>query len=130
LGEAYVKMEMPYLRHMIAGLMRWLDVDKLVEVEGVSEGASQDLEIMVLDARVDADRTVVVINHGDEDVNATFRIQVRHTGRVRQPGRVQVRELIHFRSLEGAVVGDRIVLNAAVPGRDVAVFNIYRLLSG
>ena len=70
LGEAYVKMEMPYLRQVIAGLMRWLNVDVMVEVEGISEEASQDLEITVLDAKVDADRTVVVINHGEEGVDS------------------------------------------------------------
>jgi beta-galactosidase len=121
LGEAYVKMEMPYLRQLVGGLMAWLGVAGAVEVEGVSAELAQDLEIMVLDAEDTADRTVVVINHADDDVQATLRIQVR------RPGRLQVRELISFRSLPVQVQGERIVVAAAIPARDVAVFNVYAL---
>lgn len=121
LGEAYMKMEMPYLRRMIAGLLEWLGVEKLVQVEGCSDSASGDLEIMVLDAGKEADRSVVVINHGQEDVDATLRIKLR------EEGRLEARELITFNSLPFTREGGRLVLPLDIPGRDVRVYNIYKL---
>lgn len=122
LGEAYTKMETPYLRQMIGGLLRAYGVEKPVEVSDMSDEASQDLEIMVLDAEGEADRTVVVINHASAPAQGWLRIKVR------EAGRLQVRELISFRSLPYTLEGDRLVVQADIPGREVGVYNIYKLV--
>jgi beta-galactosidase GanA len=121
LGEAYVKMETPELRHMVDGLLRSLGVPKAVEVADLSDEASQDLEITVLDAKDEPDRTVIVINHAGKEAEATFRIQVR------QPERLRVRELVSFRALDARMEDGRLVVQATVPARDAAVLNIYQL---
>jgi beta-galactosidase GanA len=121
LGEAYTKMETPELRHLIGGLLRWLGVPPTVTVEDISDQASQDLEITVLDAQDEADRTVIVINHAAQNVEATFRVPVR------EPGWLEVRDLVSFKSLPCRVEDGHLVVRASVPARDAAALNIYRL---
>jgi hypothetical protein len=121
LGEAYTKMEMPYLRQMVRGLMGWLGIEPVVVVEGVTEEAAQDLEVMVLEREDGEERTVVIINHSEETVEATLRISIVPRERM------QVRELIRFESLACDLQDDRMVVRAVLPGRDVTVLNIYHL---
>jgi len=118
-------MELPYLRQTIGGLLASLGVEKPVMIEGVSDHASQDLELMVLDASAGGERLVLVINHADNPAQATLRIVPI------QQGRLQVRELISFRSLPCTWATDgRVVVDVTIPARDVLALNLYPLAPG
>lgn len=123
-GEAYTKMETPYLRQVVARLLEYLGVCRPVTVEGLADELSQDLEIMLLQSADGRDRTIVAINHGDAAATATFSLAAGSAPRL------GLRELITYDSLPLQRAGGRVSLCGTVPPREVRLYHIYALDRG
>ncbi|MEN6478466.1 MAG: HAMP domain-containing sensor histidine kinase [Anaerolineales bacterium] len=123
-GEAYTKMETPYLRQVVERLLEHLGVCRPVTVEGLADELSQDLEIMLLQSADGRDRTIVAINHGDTAATATFGLAAGSAPRL------GLRELITYDSLPLQRAGGRVSLCGTVPPRDVRLYHVYALDKG
>ncbi len=117
LGEAYMRTEIPYLRHMVRSLLDWMGVRRNVIVEASSEQAAANVETGLI--KKDGELLLVAINHDEAPFTGTFKILTH------KKTAMAVEEVLSKKTLASEAADRYTVFRAKMSSRDCSAYHLF-----